>query len=96
MESMKFGVPIIAVPIQFDQPFNARLAAVSGVGLEVKRDENWKLERENIAKVIKDVVVEKTGQDIRRKVEEMSQHIKTKADEDVEFVVKQLLQVCGM
>ena len=30
MESMKFGVPIIAVPVHFDQPLNNRLVEEVG------------------------------------------------------------------
>ncbi|KAF3434409.1 hypothetical protein FNV43_RR25512 [Rhamnella rubrinervis] len=97
MESMKFGVPIIAIPIQYDQPWNARVVVSSGVGLEVKRDvHNWKFGRENVAKVIKQVVVEKIGDDVRRKAKEMSDNIKTKAEEEMDEVEKEILHVCGI
>ena len=46
MESMKFGVPIIAMPMHLDQPVNSRLVEALGVGVEVKRDTNGRLERE--------------------------------------------------
>ncbi|XP_048140169.1 UDP-glucosyltransferase 29-like [Rhodamnia argentea] len=39
MESIRFGVPIIAMPMHLDQPMNARVAEEVGVGTEVKRDE---------------------------------------------------------
>lgn len=38
MESMKFGVPIVAMPMHFDQSMNAKLVEYVGVGVEVKRD----------------------------------------------------------
>ncbi|KAK7852342.1 cyanidin-3-o-glucoside 2-o-glucuronosyltransferase [Quercus suber] len=50
MESVKFGVPIIAIPMQLDQLVNARLVEGLGVGVEVKRDLNGRLEREEVAK----------------------------------------------
>ncbi|KAF3434408.1 hypothetical protein FNV43_RR25511 [Rhamnella rubrinervis] len=97
MESLKFGVPIIAIPIQHDQPWNARVVVLSGVGLEVERDvNNWKFGRENVAKVIKQVVVEKIGYDVRRKANEMSDSIKTKAEEEMDEVEKEILHVCGI
>ncbi|RVW86828.1 Cyanidin-3-O-glucoside 2-O-glucuronosyltransferase [Vitis vinifera] len=37
MESIKFGVPIVAIPMQIDQPFNAKLLEAVGVGVEVKK-----------------------------------------------------------
>ncbi|KAM3686177.1 hypothetical protein ACJW31_11G177700 [Castanea mollissima] len=60
MESMKFEVPIIAMPMHLDQPVNARLVEALGAGVEVKRDTNGRLEREEVAKVIRKVLVEKT------------------------------------
>ncbi|KAL0007932.1 hypothetical protein SO802_009434 [Lithocarpus litseifolius] len=58
MESVKFGVPIIAIPMHLDQPVNARLVEGVGVGVEVKRDLNGRLEREEVAKMIREVVVD--------------------------------------
>lgn len=37
LESMKFGVPIIALPVHLAQPPNARLVEELGVGVEVKK-----------------------------------------------------------
>ncbi|MCE0482395.1 hypothetical protein HAX54_041146 [Datura stramonium] len=52
MESMKFGVPIIAMPMHIDQPMNSRLVEYLGMGVEALRDENGKLQSEEIAKVL--------------------------------------------
>ena len=43
MEAMKYGNPIIAIPMHIDQPVNARLVEEIGVGVEVVRDKNGKL-----------------------------------------------------
>jgi cyanidin-3-O-glucoside 2''-O-glucuronosyltransferase len=96
MESIKFGIPVIAIPMQHDQPWNARLAEVSDVGVEVKRDDSDRLCRENVAKVIKQVVVEKYGEDIRRKTKEMKYNIIRKVEEEIDEVVKEILQVVEM
>ena len=95
-ESIKFGVSIIAIPMQHDQPWNARLVVEFGFGLEVKRENiNGRLERETVGKIIKPVVVEKTGEHIRRKAKEMSNNLNNKGDEDLNEVVKLLLQLGG-
>ncbi|CAN6678814.1 unnamed protein product [Malus baccata var. baccata] len=52
LESMNFGVPIIAMPIHLDKPFNARLLEELGVGVEVKKT-GGSLRREEVAKAIK-------------------------------------------
>ena len=93
MESIKFGVPIVAIPMQIDQPFNAKLLEAVGVGVEVKRNEDRRLEREEIARVIKKVVVEKSGENVRRKVREMSENMRKKADEEIAEVAEELVRL---
>lgn len=36
MEGMRFGVPLVAMPLQLDQPLNAKLVVELGVGVEIK------------------------------------------------------------
>jgi cyanidin-3-O-glucoside 2''-O-glucuronosyltransferase len=96
MESMKFGVPIIAIPKQLDQPMNARLVENVGVGLQVKRDEDGNYGREEIAGAIKAVVVteeEEIGGNIKRKAREMSQCIEKKGEEEIDEVVHELVKL---
>ncbi|KAL3718899.1 hypothetical protein ACJRO7_003928 [Eucalyptus globulus] len=95
MESMKSGVPIIAMPMLHDQPLNARMVEEVGVGLEVKRNESGELERLEIAKVIKHVVVEKDGDSVRKKTKEMSDIIRNKGEEEIDEVVDALVQLCA-
>ena len=95
MESMKFGVPIIAMPMQLDQPPNARLVEELGVGVEVKRDMDGKLEREEVAKVIREVVVEKIGEGVRIKAKELKEKIRNKGDQEIDGVVQELVQICS-
>ncbi|XP_030526540.1 beta-D-glucosyl crocetin beta-1,6-glucosyltransferase-like [Rhodamnia argentea] len=94
MESMKSGVPIIAMPMQFDQPMNTRMVGEVGVRLEVKRNESGDLERLEIAKVIRDVVVEKAGEGVRKKAKEMSDSIRKKGEGELEEVADALVQLC--
>ncbi|KAJ6983522.1 hypothetical protein NC653_026363 [Populus alba x Populus x berolinensis] len=65
--SMRFGDPIIAMPLYIDQPLNAGFVVEVGAGLEIKGDKNGMLQRQEVPKVIKDAVEEKTGQHLRRK-----------------------------
>ncbi|XP_028058821.1 beta-D-glucosyl crocetin beta-1,6-glucosyltransferase-like [Camellia sinensis] len=71
MEGIKFGVPIISVPMHLDQPINARLLSEIGVGVEIMRDDNGKILREEVAKVIKQVVMEKSGEAVKKKEREL-------------------------
>ncbi|KAL3523627.1 hypothetical protein ACH5RR_016461 [Cinchona calisaya] len=77
LESIEFGVPIIAIPMHLDQPINAKLAVEVGAAVEVVRGEN-RLDRDVIAQVIKDVIIGNVGDDLRRNMRDLSQKIQKK------------------
>ncbi|KAJ4843763.1 hypothetical protein Tsubulata_034597 [Turnera subulata] len=93
MESMKCGVPIIALPMHLDQPLNARLVEDVGVGIEAARNKAGGLEREEIARTIREVVVERSGEGVRRRAREMSDYIRDKGEEEMDAVVDELVQL---
>lgn len=90
MESIKFGIPIIAMPMHLDQPVNARLVEEVGVGIEVVRDSDGRLHREEVTAVIRRVVVEKDGEVVRKNAKKFSKNINKKGDEEIDAVVKEL------
>ncbi|CAL5322210.1 unnamed protein product [Camellia sinensis] len=94
LESLKFGVPMVAIPMQYEQPLNAKLVEEVGVAAEVNRDINGRLNREEIAQVIRKVVVEKSGEDIRIKARIFGDKIRMKGDEEIDEAVEVLLQLC--
>ncbi|XP_038902129.1 UDP-glucosyltransferase 29-like [Benincasa hispida] len=90
MESIMLGIPVIGVPMHVDQPYNAGLIEDAGVGVEAKRDTDGKIQREEVAKLIKEVVVEKTREDLRKKVGEMSEILRRKGDEKIDEMVAEI------
>ena len=94
MESLNLGMPIIGIPMQLDQPVNAQLLGSLGVAMEVKRDGERRYCRQEIARVIREVVVEETGKGLRRKAKEMSCLVLKKGDEEIEGVAKELVELC--
>nr|WEA84866.1 UDP-glycosyltranserase [Gynostemma pentaphyllum] len=91
MESLISGVPIIALPKHLDQPLNARLVETIGVGVEAKRNGNGKIQRDVIAKLIKQVMVEKSGENIRKKAKEMSEFFsRTSFEERMDHLVAEI------
>ncbi|TMW86266.1 hypothetical protein EJD97_021643 [Solanum chilense] len=95
MESMKFGVPIIAMPMHIDQPMNARLVEYIRMGVEAARDEDGKLQSEEIANTIRKVLVEESGEDVRNKAKELSEKMNAKGDEEIDGVVEELMALCS-
>ncbi|KAK4707977.1 hypothetical protein R3W88_028902 [Solanum pinnatisectum] len=93
--SMKFGVPIIAMPMCHDQPINARIVEHIGMGVEALRDENGKLQSQEIAKVIREVIIEESGEGVRKKTKELSEKMNMKGDEEIDGVVVELVALCN-
>ncbi|KAL2536229.1 UDP-glycosyltransferase 74C1 [Forsythia ovata] len=68
LEAMEFGVPIIAMSMHLDS-INARLVVDLGIGMEVQRV-NGKFSREDIAKIIREVVMEE-GKEMKENVNKL-------------------------
>nr|UXM20082.1 UGT59 [Panax notoginseng] len=95
LESINFGVPIIGMPMKFEQPMNARLVSELGVCVEIVGDETRRFGREEVVNVIKKVVGGKIGDDLRRKVKELGATIKEKQEEEMDDVLDELVQICN-
>ncbi|KAL8538799.1 hypothetical protein ACS0TY_000708 [Phlomoides rotata] len=95
MEGLHSGVPIIAVPMQLDQPLNARVMAEVVVGEEVARSgEEGSLERGEVARVVRKLVVEESGEPVRRRAAEMSERMRRKGEEEIDGVVEEMVRLC--
>ncbi|KAL5767066.1 hypothetical protein ACOSQ2_013849 [Xanthoceras sorbifolium] len=92
LEAMVYGVPIIAIPMKLDQPINAKLVVDMGVGMEVPR-KNKELAREEVASVIRRVVVEEEGKELRKTAKELSERLKKEEDEEFDEAMEKLVQL---
>ncbi|GMP22388.1 hypothetical protein CsSME_00000440 [Camellia sinensis var. sinensis] len=82
------------MPMHLEQPFNAKLVEEVGVAVEVNRDVNGRLNKEEIAQAIRKVVVEKSGEDIRMKARNFVEKIRREGDEEMDEAVEVLMQLC--
>ncbi|MCE0482396.1 hypothetical protein HAX54_041147 [Datura stramonium] len=94
LESLDFGVPIIAMPMHLDQPMNARLMIELGVAVEIVRDDDGKIHRGEIAETLNGVVTGKTGENLRAKVRDISKNLKSIRDEEMDAAAEELIQLC--
>ncbi|KAL0376496.1 UNVERIFIED_CONTAM: UDP-glucosyltransferase 29 [Sesamum calycinum] len=94
MESMYYGVPVIAMPMKLDQPINARMLSAAGSCVEVPRNENEVFKGEEIANAIKKVFVEESGDGLRRRARELSETMKPEKEQVLDEVADQLWQLC--
>ncbi|XP_049372056.1 beta-D-glucosyl crocetin beta-1,6-glucosyltransferase-like [Solanum verrucosum] len=94
MESIDFGVPIIAMPMHLEQPMNARLIVELGVAVEIVRDDDGKIHRGEIAEILKGVISGETRENLRAKVRDISKNLKSVRGEEMDAAVQELIQLC--
>ncbi|CDP04733.1 unnamed protein product [Coffea canephora] len=83
-KGIEFGVPIVAMPMAFEQPINARVLVENSVAIEITRDENGRLKREEIVKVINNVVTGCAGEPLRQKMKDLRKQIKSSEKENLD------------
>ncbi|KAH6772020.1 hypothetical protein C2S51_010424 [Perilla frutescens var. frutescens] len=72
LESVVFGVPLIAWPLCFEQKINAVFLRDGLKGaLRVRENENGIVEREDISEVVRELIEDEEGKRIRKKVMEV-------------------------
>nr|GMD00173.1 beta-D-glucosyl crocetin beta-1,6-glucosyltransferase-like [Ipomoea batatas] len=95
-ESIEYGVPIIAMPMHLDQPVNAKLMVGIGVGVEVVRDDGGKLHREDVGRVVKDVIKGKVGENVRKNVKIVGENVRLKSIQEMDEASVVLAQLCNV
>ncbi|KAH9319687.1 hypothetical protein KI387_021456 [Taxus chinensis] len=72
LEGMSNGLPLIAVPIQYDQGLNARLVAEElKVGVEVERGKDALVNKYQICSAVRRIMVGEEGKEIMQRAREM-------------------------
>ncbi|KAL7144529.1 hypothetical protein ABFS83_07G018600 [Erythranthe nasuta] len=94
IESVYFGVPVIAMPFKLDQPLNARLVVEAGIGVEVVRDANGGLSSDEIVNAINTAIFDKTGEEMRLKAAQMSEMMKSEEAYAMNETAEQLRRIC--
>ncbi|CAH9100625.1 unnamed protein product [Cuscuta europaea] len=94
VESIECGVPIIAMPMQFDQPLNAKLIVSLGVGIEVLRDDAGKFRSQDVARVCDEIVNRKLGESIHKNVKVMGENVRLNSMKEMDQAAKSLERIC--
>ncbi|XP_019199080.1 PREDICTED: beta-D-glucosyl crocetin beta-1,6-glucosyltransferase-like [Ipomoea nil] len=94
LESIHFGIPLIAIPMHSEQFITARMAEELGIATEILRDEDGRLHAEDIGKAVKSVLAEKAGEEMRAKVREMNAQMKIKGKQPIDNAAALLSEVC--
>ncbi|KAL3642125.1 hypothetical protein CASFOL_012940 [Castilleja foliolosa] len=81
MEGVSSGVPLIAMPSFVDQTTNAKfIEGVWGVGVRVRGGENGMVSRDEVCKVVKEIVDGDKGKEIRNNAKMWKEYAKEAVD----------------
>ncbi|KAI5650802.1 hypothetical protein M9H77_36807 [Catharanthus roseus] len=92
-ESLYYGVPLITMGMQYDQHTNGRFAVGIGIGIEVLRGENGELRREEITKVIQEIVEKESGKLLKKKARELSEKLRMEEDQLINEAIEELRKI---
>ncbi|XP_073147608.1 beta-D-glucosyl crocetin beta-1,6-glucosyltransferase-like [Henckelia pumila] len=92
LEAITYAVPLIAMPMQLDQPMNSKLVAELGIGIEVRRD-GEEFNRGEIAKAVKKVVVEEDGKEMARNLDKLSSEVREDSDVEINTAASKLVEL---
>ncbi|KAG6573873.1 UDP-glucosyltransferase 29, partial [Cucurbita argyrosperma subsp. sororia] len=87
------AVPIIALPMQLDQPFHGKVAVAAGVAVEAARGVDGAVQREGVAKAIKEVLFEKKGEKLSGKAKEICESLKVKDGKNIDTCVVEISRI---
>ncbi|KAL0367679.1 UNVERIFIED_CONTAM: UDP-glucosyltransferase 29 [Sesamum radiatum] len=93
-ESVYFGVPVIGMPVKQNMFIDCKMLVEAGACVEIVRDENGVYKGEEIAKAIKKVLVESSGEGLRQRAQELSERIKMEEGQELNEVAENLWQLC--
>lgn len=74
LETTTMGVPMIAWPLYAEQHFNSKFVVDEiQIALEAPQriDQNWLVTREDVERIVKMLMMEETGQELRERVGEL-------------------------
>ncbi|KAJ4789974.1 Glycosyltransferase [Rhynchospora pubera] len=95
IEGMEAGVPMLALPMDWDQPANAKLIVELGVGIEIPQHGLGNFKAEDVAACVKQILQSEhgVGQKVRRNAEDLAGVIRNRHDDDIRILADKIVAV---
>ncbi|KAL8490649.1 hypothetical protein ACS0TY_022594 [Phlomoides rotata] len=93
-ESIYFGVPVIGMPMKINMFIDAKMLVNAGACVEVVRGDDGVYKGDEIGKAINEVIVEKSGGEMRRRSKELGEKMRMEEEEVMEGTTENLWQLC--
>ncbi|KAJ1688924.1 hypothetical protein LUZ63_013079 [Rhynchospora breviuscula] len=82
IEGMEAGVPMLALPMDWDQPVNAKLILELGIGMEIPQHGLGNFKGDDVATSIKQILQSEHGEKVRRNAENLAGVIRNRQNDD--------------
>eukprot|EP01018_Ginkgo_biloba_P030170 Gb_15187 [translate_table: standard] len=90
MEGMMFGLPLVVLPMKYEQSLTARLVAEElKVAVEIQKESDGSFHKEEVCRAVKMVMAEEKGREVRLKAMRFGKTVSTKSTQDqniIEFI----------
>eukprot|EP01018_Ginkgo_biloba_P030205 Gb_37848 [translate_table: standard] len=87
MEGMNLGLPLIALPMKYDQSLSARLVAEElKVAVEIQKESDGSFHQEEVCRAVKMVMAEEKGREVRLKAMKLGRSVRNKESHDKNII----------
>ncbi|KAJ3706397.1 hypothetical protein LUZ61_010102 [Rhynchospora tenuis] len=83
IEGMQAGVPMLALPMTWDQPINAKLMVELGIGIEIPQRGLRNFKGEDVSASIKQILLSESGKHVRKNAEDLAEVIRNRKDHEM-------------
>ncbi|KAJ4800525.1 Glycosyltransferase [Rhynchospora pubera] len=92
IEGMQAGVPMLSLPMEWDQPMNAKLMEELGIGLEIPQHGLGNFTGEDVAASIKQILQSESGERVRKNAEDLAEIIRNRKDDDIPNLANKIVE----
>ncbi|KAJ4747030.1 Glycosyltransferase [Rhynchospora pubera] len=93
IEGMQAGVPMLSLPMEWDQPMNAKLMEELGIGLEIPQHGLGNFTGEDVAASIKQILQSESGERVRKNAEDLAEIIRNRKDDDIPNLANKIVEL---
>ncbi|KAJ4759694.1 Glycosyltransferase [Rhynchospora pubera] len=93
IEGMQVGVPMLALPLEWDQPFNAQLMVELGIGIEIPQHGLGNFTGEDVAASIKQILQSESGERVRKNAEDLAEVIRNRKDDEIPYLANKIVEL---
>ena len=86
---------MLALPMDWDQPVNAKLIVELGIGIEISQRGLGNFKGEDVSAYIKQILLSEYGDHVRKNAEDLAEVIHCRKDDDIRILADKILGIAS-